>query len=204
MSTTTVTSPETTTVTIPATSQPAPVDATGTNGGQQGSDKTFTQVDVDRILSQRESRDKKKLRDELEADIRKQVEDEQQRKTLEDQQQFKPLYEAEQRKAAEYALKAAQVEALQQAVDRHANAVDAMVTQQLTLVVEDKQALVEELFKDKEPVWKLDFLTAHPELFQAGASGPTSGISAAPRPAGPVNRDQLIAQEIEAQRSRRR
>lgn len=62
--------------------------------------KTFTQADVDRLMAQRESRDRDKLRKELEPELRAKLEAEAKTAALKEQEQFKPLYEAEQAKAA--------------------------------------------------------------------------------------------------------
>lgn len=61
--------------------------------------KTFTQADVDRMMAARETRDRDKLRRELEPDIRARIEADAKTAALKEQQEFKPLYEAEQAKA---------------------------------------------------------------------------------------------------------
>lgn len=65
--------------------------ATGKSGGSD--DRTFSQADIDRIFNDRLARERRKLADEVRADLRKQWDDEQHRKQQEEQQEFKPLYE---------------------------------------------------------------------------------------------------------------
>lgn len=55
--------------------------------------KTFTQKDVDRIVRQRLNRERGSLREEVEADVRKQLESDAQKKKAEDEGEYKPLYD---------------------------------------------------------------------------------------------------------------
>lgn len=62
-------------------------DPPGNNGGT--GDKTFTQADVDRIVSDRLGRERNKLRDEIKAELDRERED----ASLKEREEYKPLYE---------------------------------------------------------------------------------------------------------------
>jgi hypothetical protein len=77
-------------------------DATGDNGGNAGAadkadDKRFTQAEVDKLISNRLSRESKKLRDEVKAELERDAETQRQHQ----QGEFKPLYEQAQSRIGE-------------------------------------------------------------------------------------------------------
>lgn len=206
MSTTTVANPDAATNTTNATSgftatgtgitQPAPVDATGTNGGPQGSDaKTFTQAELDAIVKDRLERANRKRDDEA-AKIKADEAD----KALQAQQQFKELADKRADRIVELEATAATIEPLQQERDRLANVVADLVKQQRDGLPEH----VIELLEGKDVVEQLAWITKHGATLTGRTGGPTTGVAGLPRPAGNIPREQLIAQEIEAQRARPR
>lgn len=140
----------------------------------------------------------KRLKKEL-ADL-KAAEDTAKDSALAEQAQFKELADKRAEKIVELQTQVKQIETLQQERDRLANVVDGLVKQQR----EGLPEYVIELLDGKDAVDQLAWITKNRETLTGVNGRPSVGINPAPRPAGPVNRDQLIAQEIEAQRSRRR
>lgn len=124
-------------------------DATGTNGGSES--KTFTQADVDRLISNRLASERKRIEKDITTDLRKQWEDEQARKQKEEQQEYKPLYEAA------LAEKQAAQEELQTAVAAHRSAlarlqIESIATQERLVA----PALAYRLIDMEQIVWDDD------------------------------------------------
>lgn len=190
------------TTTVPTdpqpTTPPATGDATGTNGGGQGNtppERTFTQAELDAIVTDRlarataaESR-KRETAEKAAADA-----------ALADQQKFKELAEQRGERIAELEAQAQQIETLTSERDAAHAVIAGLVEDELKLA----PAYVADAISERTPVAKLDYLRKHRESWTR-TNGNPAGVPPTPRANGtPPNREELIDAEIAAQRSKGR
>lgn len=153
-------------------------DATGDNGGTDKPTPAFTQADVDRIVTERLERERKKADEKA----RKAGEDAE-AKALADQQKFQEL--ADKRGKALTDLEAstatltAQLEAEQGKAQRYEKALTALLTEQRKRVPEHLHGLLDKLPVDEQLTWiatngdKLTTAAGVPSTPKPAAAGPS-------------------------------
>lgn len=180
------------TVTEPTTDAPQ----TGETPAEEPFDKERAMATIAK-LREHEKRAKQLERELAEL---KTAEDKAKEDALAEQAQFKQLADKRADKIVELSKQLEQIEPLTQERDQLAAVVSDLVKQQRDGLPEH----VIELLEGKDVVEQLAWITKHRETLTGRTGGPTTGVASLPRPAGNIPREQLIAQEIEAQRARPR
>ena len=166
-------------------------DAAGINSGDKAkAEPTFTQADIDRILTERLERERKKSDDKA----RKAKEDAE-AKALEEQSKFQELAQQRGTKVAELETSvttmATELETAKATAERYQKALTNILAEQLKRVPEHLTSLLAKL----DPVEQLEWLTNNGEKLSS-----TAGVPATPKPKG----DMSAADKEKAQKDAER
>lgn len=166
-------------------------DAAGTNSGDNAAaEPKFTQSDVDRILTERLERERKKSDEKT----RKAKEDAE-AKALEDQQKFQELAQQRGTKVTELetsvATMATELEAAKATAERYEKALTNILAEQLKRVPEHLTSLLAKL----DPVEQLKWLTNNGEKLTS-----TNGVPATPKPKGNLTEAEREKAQKDAER----
>ena len=166
-------------------------DAAGINSGDKAkAEPTFTQADIDRILTERLERERKKSDDKA-----KKAREDAEAKALEDQQKFQELAHQRGTKVAELetsvATMATELETAKGTAERYQKALNTILAEQRKRVPEHLSSLLDKL----DPVEQLEWLASNADKLSN-----TAGVPATPKQKG----DMSAADKEKAQKDAER
>lgn len=132
-----------------------PGDATGTNGGNaegQQDERRFSQADVDRLITERLERERRRSEQE-----RERAEAAAEERRLAEQQEFQRLAEQRGERIVELETRVQQIESLTQERDDALSVVRTLVEQELSAAPD----YVRDAIADRNPVAQLQYLNQH-------------------------------------------
>lgn len=161
---------------------------TGDAPGEEDQDeKTFTQGDVDRIVSERLERERRK-----EAEKQRKAEAAARQQALEENEQFKELAEEKANRVAELEAELEDLKPYKDSSERYREVLDS----QLEAQKKDLPGYIKDLLEEKDPAEQLRYLSEHGSEF---AEKP-AGSSPSPRPAEGQTDQQADKEAKEATR----
>ena len=133
-------------------------DPPGNKGGADDT-KTFSQADVDRIVTSRLTREKETLRSSLRDEIKAELDDDRKKEDLKQKEEYKPLYEESQREVE-------RLKAVETDVTRMTTALEAVYASQLEDLPESTRKIADGLEKKFDVIERLEWITQLPDEFK--------------------------------------